>query len=102
MKYKIKKTNIFNNWMHSLKDKQAIFSIHKRLIRVVNGNFGDHKNLGDKIFELRIFVGKGYRIYYTVSGDEVILLLCGGHKGTQKKDIDKAKALIKEIDHGQI
>lgn len=98
MKYSISQTEKFKNWFKSLKDKQAVIKINARLLRLENGNFGDIKPLGDGVYELRVFVGKGYRVYYTLRGNRLVLLLCGGHKGTQSKDIQTAKQLIKELE----
>ncbi|WP_211185120.1 type II toxin-antitoxin system RelE/ParE family toxin [Pseudoalteromonas arctica] len=98
IKYRIKKTNEFDKWLKKLKDRQAFMAIAKRITRAINGNFGDSESVGGGISEMRIFVGKGYRVYYIIRGGEVILLLNGGHKGTQGKDITKAKALLSELE----
>ncbi len=98
MKYEINQTSLFKKWFKSLKDRQAAIKISARLLRLENGNFGDVESVGNGVYELRIFVGKGYRVYYTKRGSKLILLLCGGHKGTQKKDIQTAKNLIKEME----
>ncbi len=71
------------------KDVQTITSV--RLARLRGGNFGDSKPVGDGVFELRIHYGPGYRIYYGKKGKKIVILLCGGNKSTQKKDIKKAK-----------
>jgi len=68
-----------------------------RLARIVNGNVGDSKSVGDGVFELRIFHRPGYRIYYVIRGKEIIILLCAGDKSTQAKDIKIAKELAKEV-----
>ncbi len=73
-------------------------AIAKRITRAISGNFGDSRGVGDGLSEMRIFVGKGYRVYYTVRNNQVIFLLYGGHKGTQAKDIEKAKELLKELE----
>lgn len=70
--------------------------IGARITRFEDGHFGDHKNLGDKVFEARIFIGPGYRVYFAIHKGEVILLLTGGDKSTQKKDVRKAKEFFKE------
>jgi len=62
-----------------------------------NGNFGDYKGLGDNISELKITVGAGYRVYYTKQDNEIVILLVGGDKSTQKDDIKKAKIVAKEV-----
>jgi putative addiction module killer protein len=95
MKYEIIASDIFNKWLHSL-DSQITNRILARLFRVENGNFGDHKQLDNDIFELRLFFGSGYRIYYTVQNNQIIILLNGGDKKTQNKDIVKAKKILKE------
>ena len=61
------------------------------------GNFGDCKSVGESLFELRINVGKGYRVYFTNQGNKIVVLLVGGDKSTQEKDIKMAKKMIKEI-----
>ncbi len=63
------------------------------------GNFGDYKSVGNKIFELRIPSGPGYRVYYTKNQDEIIVLLIGGDKSSQKEDIKKSKKILKEIEN---
>lgn len=97
MKYTIKETEVFNKWLFKLKDIKGKVSIIRRIDRMKKGNFGDHKGLGDEVSELRITVGAGYRVYYTVKDGEIILLLVGGDKSTQKSDIQKAKELAKEL-----
>ena len=97
MKYDIKQTDIFSKWLLKLKDIKGKVSIIRRIDRMRKGNFGDHKGLGDEVSELRFTSGAGYRVYYTVRNGEVILLLIGGDKSTQKVDIQKAKNLAKEL-----
>jgi putative addiction module killer protein len=97
MKYDIKQTDIFSKWLLKLKDIQGKVSILRRVDRIRKGNFGDHKGLGDEVSELRISVGAGYRVYYTIESKKVVLLLVGGDKSSQKVDIQKAKALAKEL-----
>ena len=81
------------SWLDSLKDKQVRAKIDVRILRAEFGNFGDHKNLGDGVSELRIDIGPGYRVYYGLEGKALIILLVVGDKKTQKKDIDLAKRL---------
>jgi putative addiction module killer protein len=78
-------------WLESLRDRQARARIKKRLDRLVLGNLGDYKPVGSGVMELRVDYGPGYRIYFAQSGVALILLLCGGDKRTQDKDILKAK-----------
>jgi putative addiction module killer protein len=95
--YIIKQTEIFSKWLHKLKDLQGKVSIIRRVERIKSGNFGDSKSVGNEIFELRITTGPGYRVYYTKKGDEIIILLIGGDKSTQSKDIAKAKHIKEEL-----
>lgn len=84
------KQDIFLDWMRKLRDMSARVMIDRRVNRVELGNFGDHKFCRDGVWELRIDVGPGYRVYYAVMGKEVVLLLCGGDKRTQDADINRA------------
>lgn len=98
---KIKKTGLFTKWLLSLKDATAKATIIKRIERAEQGNFGNHKSVGDGVFEMRISVGAGYRVYYGKTEKTIYLLLCGGNKATQEKDIVKAKEvwrLVKSSD----
>ena len=94
--YRLKRTKTFEKWFDKLRDKEAYLCISKRLKRMERGNFGDHKSLGGGISELRIDYGPGYRVYYTERSGMIILLLVGGDKSTQDKDIVKARQLAKE------
>jgi putative addiction module killer protein len=84
--------NLIEDWLSELKDRVAKLAVLKRIVRVEEGNFGDHKFCRDGVSELRVNVGAGYRVYYAMSGKQVVLLLCGGDKRTQDADIDKACA----------
>lgn len=79
-------------WLDSIKDKMTQAILYKRIRQAGLGNFGDFKSVGSGVQELRINYGPGYRIYYGIHEDEVILLLIGGSKRTQAADIEKAKA----------
>lgn len=83
--------SVFQQWFRVLKDGMAKFIITQRLIRAKQGNFGDTKPIGDGAHEMRIKHGPGYRVYYANDGDTIIVLLCGGDKSTQDKDIKQAK-----------
>ncbi len=96
MEYQIEETVNFTKWLLSLRDKTVRTRIVRRLDSAAVGSFGDHKQLNDKLFEMRFFFGAGYRVYYTFKGDRIILLLAGGDKSSQKKDIAKAMKLIKK------
>lgn len=79
------------DWLHSIRDKLTQAILYKRIRQAALGNFGDHKSVGQGVSEMRIDYGPGYRIYYGIHQDEVILLLIGGSKKTQSSDIEKAK-----------
>ncbi len=89
----IERTEDFSAWLHNLKDRVAQKQILARLDRLVDGHWGDCKSFDD-IVELRIHLSAGYRIYCWQEADVVVLLLCGGHKSSQKRDITKAKKMI--------
>jgi len=88
----------FQEWLDSLKDATTRARIRRRLDRVELGNFGDHASVGDGVFELRLFFGSGYRIYYAEFDDLIVILLCGGDKSSQKQDIEDAKSYLKELE----
>lgn len=82
--------DVYLDWVRKLRDIRARIAIDRRVNRIELGNFGDHKFCRDGVWELRIDVGTGYRVYYAVVGRELILLMCGGDKRTQSTDIDRA------------
>jgi len=81
----------FGQWFESLQDRQAQVRIDARLARLRAGNTGDCKSVGDGVYELRIDYGPGYRVYFGRAGKTLILLLLGGDKTTQPRDIERAK-----------
>lgn len=81
----------FSSWLDSLKDREARARIRKRLNRVALGNLGDYRSVGEGVFEFRIDYGTGYRVYFAQIDMQVLLLLCGGDKSTQDRDISRAK-----------
>lgn len=95
--YRIRQTDIFLKWLKKLKDVKGKVSILRRIERTKDGNFGDHKPIGNMIYELRIVIGPGYRVYYTLKNNELVILLAGGDKSSQSSDIAKAKQLAKEL-----
>jgi putative addiction module killer protein len=97
---RILKTDAFGDWLNGLRDRKARLRIDDRIRRVSDGNFGDTKPVGDGVQELRLPFGPGYRIYYTWHGPVPIILLHGGDKSSQARDIAKAKSLAKEIRDG--
>lgn len=82
----------YSDWVKELKDMKARLRILNRVERIAEfGAYGDCEPVGEGILELRIFIGAGYRVYFGEDGDKIVVLLCGGDKKTQSKDIDKAK-----------
>jgi putative addiction module killer protein len=81
----------FIEWSDSIKDKQAMQRVLARVARVRSGNFGDSKSVGAGVIELRIPYGPGYRVYFGRDGAFLVVLLCGGDKSSQSKDIENAK-----------
>jgi putative addiction module killer protein len=92
----LKQTETFWKWRTRLKDKRARALIASRLDRLAFGHAGDAEPVGEGISELRIHYGPGYRIYFQRRGNTIIVLLCGGDKSTQDKDIKTAKRLVTE------
>ena len=86
----------FVEWLQRLADRQARTRIEARLARVAVGNFGDVEPVGEGVLELRIDWGPGYRVYFSRLGQVIVLLLCGGDKRAQKKDIKRAKAYFED------
>lgn len=80
----------FIEWYDRIKDRGDRLRISKRLRQIELGSFGDSKSVGSGVYELRFFFGKGYRVYYARDGEDIILLLCGGDKSGQQRDIEKA------------
>ena len=99
MNYLIQKTEEFDNWLLKLRDRRAKAKIIIRLQRVQEGNFGDHKSVGGGVSELRITEVAVYRLYYTIQGDVIVIMLAGGDKSTQQQDIEKAKQLKDNLNH---
>ena len=93
----IKQTETFRKWEHKLKDKRAKALIAARLFRLANGLVGDVKPIGNGLTELRIHYGSGIRIYFRQRGNELIILLCGGDKNNQQRDIELAKQIDQEL-----
>jgi len=98
MKYELRSTKQYDKWLAGIKDKLTYARILNRINNAAEGSFGDHKTIGADLFELRMFFGSGYRIYYTIQNREIIFLLAGGDKSSQKKDITKAKRLLTQLE----
>jgi putative addiction module killer protein len=94
--YRRGRSILFSDWLASLKDARAVGIVRARLNRIRLGNFGDCKPVGGGVEELRIDFGPGYRVYYGREGSLVVILLCGGSKRTQTRDILRAHRYWKE------
>ena len=97
MEYRLQYTAIFEKWLKSLRDVRARQLIKIRLDRLLVGNFGDSRSLGQGLFELKIHYGPGYRVYYVTRSHEVVILLCGGDKSSQARDIRMAQKMAGEL-----
>ena len=86
----------YQEWLAKLKDKTAKAAVIRRVIRIELGDLGDHKGVGDGVSELRIDVGPDYRMYYGMVGQTVVVLLTAGSKGSQERDITRAKSYWKD------
>jgi putative addiction module killer protein len=93
----VQQTEIFRNWFNALKDRRARARILMRIDRAENGNFGDHKSVGGGVSEMRIDYGVGYRIYYTLRGTQLVILLAGGDKSSQAQNIRTAQQLVRQL-----
>jgi putative addiction module killer protein len=98
MGYHLESTNIFDRWFARVKDVEFRARIVSRFDHIRMGHFGDYKVLGGGLFELRFFFGSGFRIYNTIKAERVVLLLCGGKKSTQGRDIEMARKIMKEME----
>jgi putative addiction module killer protein len=97
MNYLIQQTTIFVTWHASIRDLRAKVAIARRIDRASTGNLGDIKSVGDGVSEMRVDVGAGYRVYFTMRNGVVIVLLAGGDKSSQNTDIRRAKKLAREV-----
>jgi putative addiction module killer protein len=86
----------FQEWRKNLRDKVTLARIDRRLEHLAQGHYGDYKAVGEGVYELRFFFGSGYRVYFAEDGKTIVVLLLGGDKGSQSKDIAKAKGYWKE------
>ncbi|MHC8361303.1 type II toxin-antitoxin system RelE/ParE family toxin [Pseudomonas sp. LS2P72] len=97
MNYLIQQTMIFATWHASVRDLRAKLAIARRIDRASAGNLGDIKPVGDGVSEMRVDVGAGYRVYFTMRNSVVIVLLAGSDKSSQTADIRRAKKMAKEV-----
>jgi len=90
-------TEVFDAWFESLKDKQTSRRIQARIDRAEEGNFGDHKSVGESVSEMRIHHGPGLRVYFIEREFEIVILLAGGDKSSQFKDIKQAQYIARQL-----
>jgi len=90
-------TEVFDAWFESLKDKQTSRRIQARIDRTEEGNFGDHKSVGEGVSEMRIHYGPGFRVYFIEREFEIVILLAGGDKSSQSKDIKQAQDIARQL-----
>ena len=90
-------TPLFDGWFGALKDKPSARRIQVRIDRAEDGHLGDHKSVGQGVWEMRLHHGPGFRLYFTWRGDEMVILLAGGDKSSQTKDIELAQQLAREL-----
>lgn len=96
MQYEVATTEEFDSWLDS-QDDDIREIIATRIVRLQSGLLGDHASVGKKVSELRIHVGPGYRVYYTIQGRVLVILLCGGTKKSQAKDIKSAQGMAADL-----
>ena len=89
--------DIFQEWLDGLRDVQGQAAVFRRVTRLADGNFGEHRPCRDGVWELVIDTGPGYRVYYSIVERVVVLLLCAGSKRTQDRDIERAIACLKNF-----
>ncbi|WP_186133904.1 type II toxin-antitoxin system RelE/ParE family toxin [Burkholderia gladioli] len=93
----LRQTSVFSDWLSALKDVRGAAKIQVRIDRLLDGNPGDSKSVGGGVMEMRIDYGPGYRVYFTQKRGVFVLLLCGGDKSSQSKDIARAHELASEL-----
>jgi putative addiction module killer protein len=88
--------DVYQEWLDGIRDRSTRVRITRRVDRIKDGNFGDHEPCRDGVYELKMDFGPGYRVYYSKVGETLVLLIGGGDKSTQVKDIDKAVANLQD------
>jgi putative addiction module killer protein len=94
----IRRTQVYQDFIDGLRDAEVRIKINARIFRLANGNAGDVAPVGEGISELRLHFGPGYRVYFKQRGKVLIILLCGGDKATQDRDIKRAKQLADDLE----
>lgn len=95
--YSVLETEQFSAWLMGLKDRTTRARLQLRLRKAMLGNLGDHKSVGGQVWEMRESFGPGWRLYYTLRGTTLIVMLAGGDKSSQARDIERAKAMVLEL-----
>ncbi len=95
--YEILETDVFKDWHNKIKERKTHQVITVRIRKMAFGNLGKIRSLKDGLFEAKIDYGPGYRLYFLNQGEKIIVILCGGDKGSQQSDIKKAKEMAKEL-----
>lgn len=96
--FEVRQTRRFAGWFDALRDARAKTQIARRIERAEAGNLGDIAPVGDGVSEMRVHYGPGYRVYFVRRGTEIVILLCGGDKSSQRRDIADARDMAKEFD----
>jgi putative addiction module killer protein len=94
---RVQMTEVYRDWINALRDRTARARIQVRVDRLVHGNPGQNRHLGEGVSELKLDIGPGYRVYYTERNGELIVLLAGGDKSSQQKDIEAALELARHL-----
>lgn len=95
--YQLQSTEVFDQWLRNLKDRKGRARILARLESAQLGSLGDIRAVGDGVREMRVHIGPGYRVYFAQKGRVLLLLLCGGDKSTQARDITKARHILRDL-----
>lgn len=98
MQYEIATTSEFDRWYDDLRDDRAITAIRRNIVKLSGGLFGNAKPVGDGISELKVDVGAGYRVYFVTRGRTIIVLLTGGDKSSQRRDVARAREMATDLD----
>ena len=96
--FEVYRTDDFMEWIEALRDKKGRAIIDRRLDALELGHFGDSRQVAKNVIEMRIHVGPGYRVYLTRRGKQIVILLCGGDKRSQKRDIERAARLAENVE----
>jgi putative addiction module killer protein len=96
--HSVLQTEEFEDWLDGLRDRKAQKAVRNRILQIEGGSLGDVRSLGGKVSEARIHYGPGYRLYFTLRGLVAVILLCGGDKGSQRRDVTKAKKMVAELE----